>query len=67
VEGPPTLDSRVLAEKARAESILIEPGEVYFSGRPPQNCFKLGYSSIPSERIEPGIGKLAELVHRLVP
>ncbi|MBY4678063.1 PLP-dependent aminotransferase family protein [Marinobacterium sp. CAU 1594] len=63
VEGPASLDSRQLAEQARQQGILIEPGEVYYSTNPPQNCFKLGYSSIPAERIEPGIRRLAELIH----
>lgn len=64
VEGPPQLDSRVLSEMARAESILIEPGEIYYAKTPPLNCFKLGYSSIASEKIEPGIGRLAQLISR---
>lgn len=63
VAGPPHLDSRVLAEHARSQSILIEPGDVYYSRTAPRNCFKLGYSSVPSERIEPGIQRLAELIH----
>lgn len=64
VEGPPQLDSRVLSEMARAESILIEPGEIYYAIVPPLNCFKLGYSSIASEKIEPGIDRLAQLIRR---
>lgn len=63
VEGPRHLDSRVLADKARAQSILIEPGEIYYCQQAPRNCFKLGYSSVPSERIDSGIAQLAELVH----
>ncbi len=63
VEGPRHLDSRVLADKARAQSILIEPGEIYYCQQAPRNCFKLGYSSVPSDRIDSGIAQLAELVH----
>jgi len=63
VEGPRHLDSRILADKARARSILIEPGEVYYCQQAPRNCFKLGYSSVPAERINEGIRQLAELVH----
>jgi DNA-binding transcriptional MocR family regulator len=30
---------------------------------PPQNFIRLGYSSISSKQIEPGVRKLAELIH----
>ena len=62
VEGPSLLDSRKLAELARRESILLEPGDVYYTQQAPNNCFKLSYSSVPSEMIEPGIAKLARLI-----
>jgi GntR family transcriptional regulator/MocR family aminotransferase len=64
IEGPTELDSRKLSELARADSILIEPGEVYYAKDPLLNCFKLGYSSIASDKIEPGIDRLAQLINR---
>jgi GntR family transcriptional regulator/MocR family aminotransferase len=67
VQGPEGLDARQLAEEALAEGILIEPGDVHFLGSDqPSRYFRLGYSSIPVERIEPGIRKLAEIIERLV-
>ncbi len=67
VEGPPGLDARRLKERARAEGILIEPGDICFmQADPPQNFLRLGYSSIACRRIEPGIGKLARLIHDMV-
>lgn len=62
VEGPPGLDAAALAEKALRRGVLIEPGEVHFLAARPTNCFRLGFSSIPEERIEPGIELLAELI-----
>ncbi len=63
VEGPPELDADALADTAQQEGILIEPGAIHFAGDPPpRNHFRLGFSSIPEERIEPGIARLAELV-----
>ncbi len=68
VEGPAWLDATQLAADARAARILIEPGEVHFFGAsPPQNFFRLGFSSIPSARIEAGIRRLGELVERQRP
>jgi GntR family transcriptional regulator/MocR family aminotransferase len=49
------------------EGILIEPGYVHFLDEDaPLHYFRLGYSSIPAERIEPGIRRLAAIIDRLV-
>ena len=64
VRGQDWLDSRALAERAGALGILIEPGDVFFqSALPPLQYLRLGFGSIPAERIEPGIRALAGLVH----
>lgn len=66
VAGPESLDSRRLEREAAEHGILIEPSEVYFMHEsPPLNYFRLGLSSIPLDRIEPGIHRLAELIHGL--
>lgn len=63
IEGAPDLDTTALARQARDHSLLMEPGEVYFmADNGPRNCFRLGYSSIKTERIEPGIATLAKLM-----
>src|SRR5829696_326351 len=68
LEGPPWLDTRELAERARDRGVLIEPGDVFFAGeRPPLNTLRLGFSSISSDRIEPGIAELAALLQGLAP
>ena len=67
VEGPAGLDTRELKERARAAGILIESGEICFmQDNPPQNFIRLGYSSISAKQIEPGIRKLADLIHTVV-
>jgi GntR family transcriptional regulator/MocR family aminotransferase len=67
VEGPAGLDTRELKERARAMGILIESGDICFmQNNPPQNFIRLGYSSISAKQIEPGIRKLAELIHSSV-
>jgi GntR family transcriptional regulator/MocR family aminotransferase len=67
VEGPASLDTRQLKEKARNAGILIESGDICFmQDDPPQNFIRLGYSSIAANRIEPGIKKLAALIHEMI-
>jgi len=65
IEGPPALDARALERAAGAVGVLIEPGDVHFlSDEGPRNYFRLGFSSIPCERIEPGIKLLAEVIEK---
>ena len=67
VEGPDKLDTRILKEKARTAGILIESGDIcYMQDSPPQNFIRLGFSSISANRIEPGIEKLAGLIHDMI-
>lgn len=67
VKGPEGLDARILRKEAADRGILIEPGDIHFqSDEPPLNYFRLGYSSIASERIGPGIKALAELIDDMV-
>jgi GntR family transcriptional regulator/MocR family aminotransferase len=66
VEGPDGLETQVLVERAAEQGILIERGDVFFlSDQPPRNFFRLGFSSISVDRIEPGIETLARIVHDL--
>ncbi|MBR0641537.1 aminotransferase-like domain-containing protein [Plastoroseomonas hellenica] len=60
VTGPDTLDARRLAEAARHHGVLMEPGEAFFA-EPGQgrNSFRLGFSSLATERIEDGLARLA--------
>lgn len=63
VESPGDLDCEELSEAAKLNGILIEPGRIYFGARPrPRNYFRLGFSSIEEQRIEPGIKLLAETI-----
>ncbi len=67
VEGPRQLDTRELQKRARDAGILIESGDICFlQPDPPQNFFRLGYSSIAANRIKPGIKKLADLIHKML-
>lgn len=60
VRGQEGTDSGVLAQDLREDSVLIEPGAVFFE-EPPAPCpfFRLGYGSISEEWIEQGIRLIA--------
>ncbi len=63
VEGPQTLDAEALFDQARREGVLIEPGRIHFGQRPrPRHFFRLGFSSIPEDKIDDGIKLLSRMV-----
>lgn len=67
VKGPEGLNATDLQQKALDLGILIEAGEIHFLQQPAsKNYFRLGYSSISTDKIEPGIKKLADLIHSMV-
>lgn len=64
LEAPEDLDTQLLQERALRNSLFFEPGKTLFFGDTAvHNCFRLGYSSIKTEDIEPGIKLLADLIH----
>lgn len=65
IKGPKDFDARRLADEALKEGIIIEPGDIFFSvPNEHRNYFRLGFSSIPEDRIEPGIRLLASIADR---
>lgn len=67
VEGPVGLDTALLAKQALEQSVIIEPGAIYFADRPaPRNYYRLGFSSIDAKRIPAGIEVLARLVNEQI-
>jgi len=68
VRGPEDLDAERLAQDARAEGVLIEPGRVmFFNDDPPRNFFRLAFSSLDADRIEPGVRIIGKMIHRARP
>lgn len=66
ITGPKQLDGEYLREKAAEKGILIEPVKRYFaSSAYPENCFRMGITSIPTDKIRAGVHKLATLIHQL--
>jgi GntR family transcriptional regulator/MocR family aminotransferase len=60
---PRETDTEILADKARREGVLIEPGGVFsMDGDSTRHCFRLGFSSIRTDRIETGIQRLGKIL-----
>jgi GntR family transcriptional regulator / MocR family aminotransferase len=60
IKGPKNLDMGAIAGAALKKGVVIEPGAAHFMAQPgPANFCRLGVSSIPADRIEPGIKLLA--------
>ncbi len=65
VKGPEGLDSDELGRQAAAKGVLIEPGRITFGdAEAPRNFYRLAFSSIAEQKIEPGIRILSDLVRR---
>lgn len=60
VRGPESLDARSLLRMAELRGVLIEPVARHYAVEAPRNVFRLGVSSLPMERIRPGVAALAE-------
>ena len=68
VQGPKWLDCRQLAQKAEERGVLIERGDVFFMMQDARvNHFRIGFTSIPEERIEQGICELGAVMKELEP
>jgi GntR family transcriptional regulator / MocR family aminotransferase len=67
---PEGVDTRALAAAAQRDGVLIEPGDIFFASesrgkQAPRNYARLGFASIATERIEPGIAALATAYARI--
>jgi len=61
--GPRDLNAEALSVKALRNDILIEPGAVFFDkSADNRNTFRLGFSSIATDRIAEGVKRLADVV-----
>ncbi|SLN56207.1 HTH-type transcriptional regulatory protein GabR [Roseovarius litorisediminis] len=67
MRAPKGVDTAQLEFNLRAKGVLIEAGHPFFHGpEPRRNYYRLAYSSIPSERILPGVKILAAELGQLL-
>ncbi|SMX40392.1 MocR-like pyridoxine biosynthesis transcription factor PdxR [Maliponia aquimaris] len=65
MRAPDAVDTEQLARSLRTDSVLIEPGAPFFAGQQvPRQFYRLGYSSIPAERIGEGLARIAAALRR---
>ncbi len=65
MRAPEGINTMELASTLRDESVLLEPGRAFFAGPDrPHNYYRIGYSSIPANRIEQGIKRIASAMSR---
>lgn len=66
MHAPNGIDTQELAERLLVDSVLIEPGAPFFAGEdsPPNQYFRLAYSSIPDARIHDGVALIAKAMGR---
>jgi len=59
--APEGVDTAEVAAHALRRGVVFDAGAVFFRGlrSPPRHALRLGYASIPLERIEPGVRELA--------
>ena len=66
VQLPAHVPAQALARRAAKQGVLIEPGDVFFSStRRPGNFIRLGYQSIPANKIGQGVQALADAMRSL--
>ncbi|SLN65391.1 HTH-type transcriptional regulatory protein GabR [Roseovarius litorisediminis] len=65
IRAPSGINTENLARELINDGVVIEPGAPFFNGdNAPTEFFRLGYSSIPVERIEDGIRLIAERIQK---
>jgi GntR family transcriptional regulator / MocR family aminotransferase len=61
------LDMRELTSRLYAQGVVVEPGDVFFAGaRQPRHHLRIGYSSIPVQRIDAGVRLIARELEAMV-
>ncbi|MEL6464766.1 MAG: PLP-dependent aminotransferase family protein [Pseudomonadota bacterium] len=64
MRAPQGVDTQALSYQLQQVGVLIEPGHAFFSGDDqPHGFYRLGYSSIHVDRIQDGIGLIADHLH----
>ncbi|RTE66336.1 PLP-dependent aminotransferase family protein [Amphritea opalescens] len=62
LKAPEGVNTEEVSWAATRKSILMEPGAIHFVyENPPENYFRLGFSSIANHKIEPGIAALKKV------
>ncbi|MDX1500254.1 MAG: PLP-dependent aminotransferase family protein [Woeseiaceae bacterium] len=67
VRTPDDFDVGAFAHAAAEQGILVEPVRHYYADEArAENCFRMGVTSLPLERIRPGVTRLVEVIRSQV-
>jgi GntR family transcriptional regulator/MocR family aminotransferase len=67
VRGPAELDAQILATEAARRGVLIEPVAPYYARETaPANVFRMSVTSLPADRIRPGVASLASVIREML-
>ena len=64
--GPPGFDAKELSTRLLARGVLIEPGYIFYHNGTPKNSFRIGFPSVATEKLEPGLRQIAEEAKHLL-
>lgn len=64
MQAPDGCNTVDLARDLQEESVLIEPGAAFYGHTDPSPYYRLAYSSIPVERIAPGVARIGAAIAR---
>ncbi|MCP5074797.1 MAG: PLP-dependent aminotransferase family protein [Rhodobacteraceae bacterium] len=63
MKAPEHVDTEILYDRLLKDGVLIEPGSAFFvRANRPQNFYRLAYSSIQPDKIEPGIRLISKQI-----
>jgi len=62
VQLPPAIDTMKLLEEAIAQHVAFVPGAPFFANEAQHNTLRLSFVTVPPEKIDAGIARLAALV-----
>lgn len=62
VKLPPQIDTLKLLDKAIAENVAFVPGAPFYANEPQTNTLRLSFVTVPTDKIEEGIARLARII-----
>ena len=64
VELPEGVDARELRANLRRDGVLVEAGNRFFTSEQPRGYLRLAVSQVSTDKIDAGVRKIAEAIHR---
>lgn len=58
--GPSGFDAENFAKRLQKRGVLIEPGHIFYHNGVPKNSFRIGFPSIATDKIIPGLIQISE-------